>query len=186
MVRRIGLLTLGAAVGLTLSACSDDHGPDGDAEPASTSPTGGVTVIAEDIALDEPTYRAQAGAVDITYRNEGNIEHTLVIEGVDGFKLDVPANGDVDQASVDLQPGQYTLYCDIQQRVNFAIMAMLEEFGTGFAVPVRELRLSDEFEQGLLAGREPGPSGFARHDRSHESQLRDTSTDSRVKRISKG
>jgi plastocyanin len=131
MVRRIGLLTLGAAVGLTLSACSDDHGPDGDAEPPSTSPTGGVTVIAEDIALDEPTYRAQAGAVDITYRNEGNIEHTLVIEGVDGFKLDVPANGDVDQASVDLQPGQYTLYCDIPGHRVAGMEATLDVAGQG-------------------------------------------------------
>ena len=125
MVRRIGLLSLGAAVGLALSACSDDHSPAG-AESASTISTGGVTVIAEDIRLAEPTYSAQAGAVDITYRNEGNIEHTLVIDGVDGFKLDVPANGDVDEATVDLQAGQYTLYCDIPGHRAAGMEATLE------------------------------------------------------------
>lgn len=56
---------------------------------------------------------ALAGPVHITYRNEGTIEHTLVIEGVDGFKLDVRAEGDVDHGSVTLRPGTYTVYCDI-------------------------------------------------------------------------
>ncbi len=38
-----------------------------------------------------------------------------------------------------LDPG-YTLYCDIQQRVNLGIMDLLEDLGTEFAVPARQLR----------------------------------------------
>ncbi|MGH8215154.1 MAG: mechanosensitive ion channel family protein [Rhodanobacteraceae bacterium] len=37
-----------------------------------------------------------------------------------------------------LDPG-YTLYCDIQQRINFEIMAVLEKLGVEFAVPARVL-----------------------------------------------
>jgi small-conductance mechanosensitive channel len=37
-----------------------------------------------------------------------------------------------------LDPG-YTLYCDIQQRINFDIMAVLEGLGVDFAVPARRL-----------------------------------------------
>jgi uncharacterized cupredoxin-like copper-binding protein len=125
MVRRIGLLTLGAVVGLSLAACGDDDSPNG-ASAAPASSTASVTVVAEDISLSESTYRAEAGPVDITYRNDGSIEHTLVIEGVDGFKLDVPTNGDVDEGSVDLQSGEYTIYCDVPGHRDAGMEATLE------------------------------------------------------------
>lgn len=125
MARRIGLLTLGAVVGLGLAACGDDDAPSGAADAPSSSGAG-VTVVAADISLDESTYRADAGSVAITYRNEGSIEHTLVIEGVDGFKLDVPASGDVDEGSVDLQAGDYTIYCDVPGHRDAGMEATLE------------------------------------------------------------
>jgi plastocyanin len=125
MVRRIGLLALGAVVGLGLAACGDGDSPNA-AAPAPSSSNDGVTVIAEDISLSESMYRAEAGSVAITYRNDGSIEHTLVIEGVDGFKLDVPANGDVDEGSVDLQPGEYTIYCDVAGHRDAGMEATLE------------------------------------------------------------
>jgi uncharacterized cupredoxin-like copper-binding protein len=49
-----------------------------------------------------------------------------VIEGVDGFKLDVPTNGDVDEGSVDLQSGEYTIYCDVPGHRNAGMEATLE------------------------------------------------------------
>lgn len=125
MVRRIGLLALGAVAGLAVGACGADDSANGPA-PASRSSADGVTVIAEDISLSESTYRAEAGSVEIAYRNDGSIEHTLVIEGVDGFKLDVPANGDVDEGSVDLQAGDYTIYCDVPGHRDAGMEATLE------------------------------------------------------------
>lgn len=44
----------------------------------------------------------------------------------------------------------YTLYCDIQQRINLAIITLLEELGTRFAVPVRMLHGADADAGALL------------------------------------
>jgi plastocyanin len=85
-----------------------------------------MTVVAEDIRFSESTFRAEAGSVAVTFRNDGSIEHTLVIEGVAGFKLDVPANGDVDEGTVDLQAGDYTLYCDVPGHRDSGMEATLE------------------------------------------------------------
>ena len=89
-------------------------------DTTSTSPavdgTGdadGLVVVAEDIAFGETAYSAAAGAVPVTYRNDGSIRHTLVIEDVDGFKLEVASTDDVDEGTVELDSGEYTLFCDV-------------------------------------------------------------------------
>ena len=58
-------------------------------------------------------FKATPGAVHVTYLNQGNLEHSLRIEKIDGFRLDVPTKGSKDQATVDLPAGTYTIYCDI-------------------------------------------------------------------------
>ena len=116
MGRRLAMLTLAAAVAIVLAGCGSGAAvTDGSSSPSATSGGQGsdVTVIAKDIKLSAADYQASAGSVHITYRNEGSIEHTLMIDGVDGFKLDVPANGDVDQATVQLAAGTYTIYCAV-------------------------------------------------------------------------
>ena len=85
-----------------------------------------MTVVAEDVSLSASTYREKSGTIDVTYRNDGNLEHTLVIEGVDGFKLDVPAPGDVDEGSVELQPGNYVIFCDVVGHPEAGMEATLE------------------------------------------------------------
>jgi uncharacterized cupredoxin-like copper-binding protein len=70
-----------------------------------------LDVVAQDIKLTKPSYTATAGVITITYENEGQIEHTLLIDGVSGFELDVKAHGDTDTGTVTLKPGSYTLYC---------------------------------------------------------------------------
>jgi uncharacterized cupredoxin-like copper-binding protein len=42
--------------------------------------------------------------------NDGTVAHTLLVKGVSGFKLEV---GDEDEGTVELEPGEYTLYCDV-------------------------------------------------------------------------
>jgi uncharacterized cupredoxin-like copper-binding protein len=115
MIRRLAVLvSTAAALALGLAACgADDRRV---ADPAAQAPAGAtsrVAVTAKDLSLAPSKVRAEAGDVHFTYRNEGSLEHTLVIEGVDGFKLDVPTKGDTDDGSVTLAPGSYTLYCDV-------------------------------------------------------------------------
>jgi plastocyanin len=74
-------------------------------------------VEAHDIEFDGDAYRIATGPVDIEYRQEGTLPHSLVIEQpggitVDGFRLEV---GDADTArgTADLSPGEYVLFCDV-------------------------------------------------------------------------
>jgi uncharacterized cupredoxin-like copper-binding protein len=39
--------------------------------------------------------------------------HTLLVDEVDDFKLQVNTNGDTDTGTVELEPGEYRLYCDV-------------------------------------------------------------------------
>jgi len=112
MSRRLASSIFVAAISVSgFAACGADDTPS--AGPGPGSATEGVTVVAKDISIVSKEFRAEAGPVHITYRNEGSIEHTLVIEGVAGFKLDVTTKGDVDDGSVNLPAGTYTMYCDI-------------------------------------------------------------------------
>ena len=101
-----------AGLVLVLAACGGDD-DDTSAPAAGGSGTADLTVVAEDIGFDADSYDASAGTIDVRYENDGSIVHTLLIEDVDGFELEVSSNGDVDEGSVDLEPGDYTLYCDV-------------------------------------------------------------------------
>ena len=107
-----------AAMAASLAACGDDDGESagggGDGGcPGSGSVEGAVPVGALDsLDFDEDAYIAQAGEVTFFYDNCGSLPHTLVIEDIDTdvFKLQV---GDTDEGSVELEAGEYVLYCDI-------------------------------------------------------------------------
>jgi uncharacterized cupredoxin-like copper-binding protein len=45
--------------------------------------------------------------------NDGNIPHTLLIDGKDGFEIDVNNHGEVQTKSITLTAGSYTIYCNI-------------------------------------------------------------------------
>ena len=112
----IGALVIGAAV---LAACGgdDDDGGGGDGLSTGSGDGGGgapVTVVAQDsLSFDRDDYTAGGGEVTIDYENGGNLTHTLLIDGVDDFKLTVSANGDVDEGTAELEPGDYRIFCDI-------------------------------------------------------------------------
>lgn len=111
-------LAIAAVVLLPLTACGDDDGGDTGAPEttgSSGTPADGevVTVPALDsLSFGEDSYTAPAGQVTFVYENEGSLPHTLVIEGIpeDEFKLAV---GDTDEGSVELEPGEYTMFCDV-------------------------------------------------------------------------
>lgn len=124
MIRRPLALAVTVLAVLTVAACGGD-----DDDTATDSNAGGVdevAVVAEDLAFDAEAYEARAGDVRITYENDGAIEHTLVIDGVDDFKLVVPGAGDVDESTVELEAGEYTIYCDVAGHRDAGMEATLE------------------------------------------------------------
>ncbi|MDZ7674857.1 MAG: plastocyanin/azurin family copper-binding protein [Acidimicrobiales bacterium] len=108
------------AVLLAMFALAGCGGDDDTATDPAASADGDadLTVLAEDISFPQDTYTADAGEVEVSYQNVGTIRHTLLVRDAEGndigdFELDVSSNGDVDQGSVDVEPGQYEFYCDV-------------------------------------------------------------------------
>jgi plastocyanin len=98
-----------AVLGIGLAGCgdSDDGGGAGACSPADAS----LAVGAQDaLTFDADAYDADAGCIEVTYENEGSVAHTLLVEGEDDFKLSV---GDTDSGTIELEAGEYTLYCDV-------------------------------------------------------------------------
>lgn len=98
---------------ITLTACGDSGDDDDGGASASdcTTPDSSFTVGAlDELTFDAESYEAEAGCVEITYENDGSIAHTLLIKGRSGFKLSV---GDTDTGTIELEPGSYTLFCDV-------------------------------------------------------------------------
>jgi plastocyanin len=113
----IGALVIAGAV---LAGCGgDDDDAGGGAGNGLTTGSGGgsggsVTVVAQDsLRFDRDSYSADAGEVTIDYENSGNLTHTLLVDGVDDFKLSVASNGETDEGTVELEPGDYRIFCDI-------------------------------------------------------------------------
>lgn len=96
---------------LLLAACGG--GETGSSAPTASTVPGTVVVKARDILFDKKRYEASAGEVTFLYVDEGRIRHTLLIDGVEGFKLEVLGNGDDDSGTVSLDPGEYLIYCDV-------------------------------------------------------------------------
>jgi plastocyanin len=74
---------------------------------------GGAEFVAVDIEYSQAPTELPAGPVTATLTNEGSIEHNVVIEELDNQKiLDAPP-GETVSAEVELEPGEYTYYCDV-------------------------------------------------------------------------
>jgi len=72
-----------------------------------------VNIEAGDLFYKPKDVTAAPGAVSITFKNGGGIQHNLVVQEDPSFKkLDVPA-GQSATGTLQAKPGTYTLYCDI-------------------------------------------------------------------------
>lgn len=117
--RRVGVVAVGLAAILGLGACSGsgsdgkDEAKDAGRITEDAGPSSALRVEAGEFSLAPADLKAAPGAVAIEYVNVGAIAHTLVIDGVSGLKLEVTSAGDVDKGTVKLEPGTYTLYCDV-------------------------------------------------------------------------
>jgi plastocyanin len=117
--KRVTLIGALAITGAVLAGCGGADGGSGGASAGLSTGSGDgrsgtVTVVALDsLRFDQDDYTAGAGEVTIDYENGGNLAHTLLIAGVDDFKLSVASNGDTDEGTIELEPGDYRIYCDI-------------------------------------------------------------------------
>lgn len=131
-VRRI--LPAALLASLALAACGGDDDGGASAEPPDLGEVSStVDVVAEDISFPQDMYEATAGRVGFVYTNEGQILHTLVIEDpadddevLPGLDLAVNSNGDVDSGAIELEPGTYTIFCDIPGHRAAGMVADLE------------------------------------------------------------
>jgi plastocyanin len=129
--KRLTLIGALVITGAALAGCGgdDDASAGGDGLSTGSGDGGGstVTVVAQDsLSFDDDEYTASAGEVAIDYENGGNLTHTLLIDGVDDFKLSVAANGETDEGTVELEPGDYRIYCDIPGHESMEATVMVE------------------------------------------------------------
>lgn len=109
------ILPIVAALSLTLAAC----GGSGTSEPTETVPAGAFVIKAEPgLRFDAKEYGpVPAGDITFGYINNDTMRHTLIIAKGDTkvgtFKLEVNSKGDVDSGTINLEPGTYTLICDV-------------------------------------------------------------------------
>lgn len=127
------LLAAAAFVLLPLAAaCESGDGDDpGDTTTAATgdpSAEADLSVGSRDsLEFDQELYQAEAGELDVVLHQvgESSLPHTLVIEDVNGFKLSVSGRGDSDEGTVDLEAGEYVLFCDIAGHRSAGMQARL-------------------------------------------------------------
>lgn len=108
---RAGVAVL-VAGGLALTGCggSDSGTTDG----ASATPADVVARGNDALKWDQKSYSAAAGSVTIELVNDGALPHTLLIEKVGAFKkLTVTGKGDTARGTATLEPGTYTIFCDV-------------------------------------------------------------------------
>ena len=73
---------------------------------------GPAVFVAVDLGFPEAPSELPAGGAQVELDNQGAIEHNVVIEETDQKILEAPGGG-TDSATVDLEPGDYTYFCDI-------------------------------------------------------------------------
>lgn len=107
-------LAAGAAL-IALSAC----GGGGSSTPAYSVPTDAdlVVLAVPTIRWDKSEYTASAGDIDVFLANDDNVKHVLVVlQGdsvVGDLELVVDRKGDSDRGTINLEAGEYRIYCTI-------------------------------------------------------------------------
>ena len=111
-MRRFPLLTALVLAALLPAGCgSDDGGDDGGESSGGQT----VEVVATEFAFDPADISVdEAGETTFTVSNEGEFPHALEIEG-NGIEegTDELAPGESGSVTVELEPGEYELYCPV-------------------------------------------------------------------------
>ncbi|MEE3211317.1 MAG: hypothetical protein VX287_02710 [Actinomycetota bacterium] len=102
---------IGATVALALLLASCGGGGSTTQPPAEDGVLRIVSYDRQD--YDADAYEADAGTVRFELSQIGVQEHTLLVEGLEDEMRLVAVDGGTDAGSLELEPGRYTLYCDI-------------------------------------------------------------------------
>lgn len=117
MHSRIGITFVLLAVALLAGAC----GPGGGGQPTGGQPGGGAPPGGQGggtrVAVTEKEWAIQmgevpSGTVTFAVKNDGAVEHNFVIKET-GTRLDGLQPGQTKELTATLQPGTYTIVCDI-------------------------------------------------------------------------
>lgn len=107
------------ALALTLAVTALVAGCGGDSDGGGSTTTAGgdgpdlVVVALDSLDFDEDAYETGSGEISVEYRHTGTIEHTLLVEGYESQMRLRVSGGSTDRGSLELEPGEYVLYCDI-------------------------------------------------------------------------
>jgi plastocyanin len=112
-IRRTRMLGVVLAASLTLAACGggDDAGTDDTANGTTDGGSAVSTVTMTDNEYSPAEPVIAAGDVELV--NEGASPHTFTIEG-ETVDVEVAA-GETGTATIDLDPGTYTLFCEFHR-----------------------------------------------------------------------
>lgn len=124
-ITRVHLLSILIAL-ISLTACTDQPGPDGSGNDTTalsgdtvtgddqTARADTIEVALADFEIDMPN-TLPGGRTVFQVINEGMSEHNFEIEG-QGIEQEFPQNlmpGETRSMEVELQPGSYTIYCPV-------------------------------------------------------------------------
>ena len=112
-VRRFLLVAVLVLAALLLAGCGSDDGENGDDGQSSGGQT--VELVATEFAFEPADVSVdEGGETTFTVSNEGEFPHALEVEG-NGIEeeTDTIDPGGSGSVTVDLEPGEYELYCPI-------------------------------------------------------------------------
>ncbi len=119
MRHRLAYLAALATCSTVLLGCSSSSNE----SAKGCTPTSQVAVTGNNaLKFDQERYETTAGCVEFTYLNTGQTPHTLLIKNNDELMLQI---GTSDQGTVELEAGQYTLYCNITGHESAGMVAEL-------------------------------------------------------------
>jgi plastocyanin len=106
------LLPVLASAALFAAGCGSDardSAAAGDAVGESST----VEFVAYDMGYEPTGATVPAGIVEITLVNEGAATHNVIVEEAGDREVVEASPGEAETGTIELEPGAYTLYCDI-------------------------------------------------------------------------
>lgn len=103
-----------AVAALSLAACGSDDSGDGATTAAAAGET--IEISGTEFAFDPPSIQLdQAGEYTFRLRNDGGAPHALEIEGagIEEAATDTIGPGETAELTVELQDGEYEMYCPV-------------------------------------------------------------------------
>lgn len=118
VVAFIGVVAAGAVASAAGMREIGEHA--GEGEQAGGEAPGGdggggnePVFVGIDIEWQQAPETLPPGDIELTLENEGAIQHTVAIEELNDERILDAAAGESDTATVTLEPGEYTYYCDV-------------------------------------------------------------------------